>query len=359
MSRSTLHRIGGNRLSDASNLDVEFMTVRIDKKDLDRLVKVHKLFNSPLHGEAASARARAEAILAKYGKGIEDLASVLRGDAQAKEPQPDWSGFTFYDMNNPDHRAAYAEAERTDWTARARKEKPERDAVIKRYGSEEAVLAPCVREAKLREAVRQWSVFYDPPNQRWTKSIDGWTGLYSQIPTNVREALSAAYPLPVTIDEAWTEYSYWEKRDRDIGLILENTSDTQLDMPAHGRWEIVRDLLEAGLRVRTINDVLIRQRHFVGREYNMPNVEEAVLADLEVLAEMAKTPPESAVQTGHVHNGQRETATQRREEVIRLLSNLDTVALSDREIARRVGVSPQTVGNIRRRLMVKATAKVA
>ena len=130
-------------------------------------------------------------------------------------------------------------------------------------------------------------------------------------------------------------------------------------MPAHGRWEIVRDLLEAGLRVRTINDVLIRQRHFVGREYNMPNVEEAVLADLEVLAEMAKTPPESAVQTGHVHNGQRETATQRREEVIRLLSNLDTVALSDREIARRVGVSPQTVGNIRRRLMVKATAKVA
>jgi DNA-binding Lrp family transcriptional regulator len=45
------------------------------------------------------------------------------------------------------------------------------------------------------------------------------------------------------------------------------------------------------------------------------------------------------------------TASDRREEVIRLLSNVDTTTLADREIARMVGVSPQTVGNIRRRII--------
>ena len=68
-----------------------------------------------------------------------------------------------------------------------------------------------------------------------------------------------------------------------------------------------------------------------------------MLADLEHLAR-TQTTPISPVQTGH-----HATATARRAEVERLLSDPATATLPDRKIARRVGVSPQTVGNIRRR----------
>jgi hypothetical protein len=68
----------------------------------------------------------------------------------------------------------------------------------------------------------------------------------------------------------------------------------------------------------------------------------------------AKTASDASVQTE-----QHATARDRRAEVIRLLSNFNGPALSDREIARRVGVSPRTVGNIPRRLAVEASAKAA
>jgi hypothetical protein len=266
-------------------------------------------------------------------------------------PEPGPHGFTFYDMDNPDHMAAWAESDRKRRAERARKEAPEREAVLSRYSSMDAAIAPCEREVLLRMSVRKWAVFHDAPNQRWTKSIDGCRELWiREMTPRVRLALSTAYPLPGTVQQAKAEYDYWECRDRELGLVLEDTSDTQLDLAARGRREIVRDLLETGLRARTLGEVLIRQRHLVASESVMVEVEQAVLADLEHLAAMAASTPDPAVHTGHAQAGQRETATDRRAEVIRLLSNVDTAYLSDREIARRVGVSPQTVGNIRRRL---------
>jgi hypothetical protein len=50
--------------------------------------------------------------------------------------------------------------------------------VIKRYGSEEAALAPCEREQLLRAAVKKWSKFCAKPYQRWTQSIDGYSDAY-------------------------------------------------------------------------------------------------------------------------------------------------------------------------------------
>jgi hypothetical protein len=214
--------------------------------------------------------------------------------------------------------------------------------VIARYGSADAAIAPCEREALLRAAVSQWSMPCDAPHQRWTRQIGEWTDrIMGDMPALVRDALSAAYPLPVTIGEAKAEYDYWERRDREMGLVLEDTSDTQLDLAAGGRLEIVRGLIETRLRAQSLADVLVRQRYLVARECSMVEVEQAVLADLEHLSAVAEPTA--------VHNGQRETATDRRAEVIRLQSNVDTADLSGREIARRVGVSPQTVGNIRRR----------
>jgi hypothetical protein len=47
----------------------------------------------------------------------------------------------------------------------------EREAVIKRYGSNAAVLVPCEREKLLKAAVRQWSKFYTTGEPEWTTSI--------------------------------------------------------------------------------------------------------------------------------------------------------------------------------------------
>jgi DNA-binding CsgD family transcriptional regulator len=341
--------------------------------DLDKLAKIWALTDSPNRGEAAAARNRAEALLKAHGKTIADVPEMLRQRQSATDrasaggaPEPGQHGFTFYDMNNPEHMAAWAESDRTRRAERARKEAPEREAVISRYGSVDAAIDPCEREVLLRMSVRKWAIFHDAPNQRWTKSIDGSCELWiREMKPRVRLALSIAYPLPQTVQEAKTEYDYWECRDRELGLVLEDTRDTQLDLAARGRREIVLDLLETGLRARTLGEVLIRQRYIVARECSMPEVEQAILADLEHLAAMAERAPapapapEAAVQTGRVHNGQRETATDRRAEVIRLLSNVDTAHLSDREIARQVGVSPQTVGNLRRRLADEKLAEAA
>jgi DNA invertase Pin-like site-specific DNA recombinase len=80
-------------------------------------------------------------------------------------------------------------------------------------------------------------------------------------------------------------------------------------------------------------------------------VEEGLIEDLEHFAALEKS---AGVHFGRAPGAHDtvplRTATERRAEVKRLLSNVDTAHLSDREIARRVGVSPQTVGNIRRRM---------
>src|SRR4051794_907443 len=51
------------------------------------------------------------------------------------------------------------------------------------------------------------------------------------------------------------------------------------------------------------------------------------------------------------------TAKQRRDEIVRILNDFILAALSDQEIAQRVGTSPSTVANIRRRLATKAKAE--
>jgi DNA-binding CsgD family transcriptional regulator len=312
---------------------------------IELLRKIWARTSSSFAPEAANAREKAATLLARYGKTVADIPDLLAANAKTSGPAQEWAGFTFYDINNPDHMAAQAESNRKWRSERAGTEAPEREAVISRYGSVDAAIAPCEREVLLRESVLQWSTPCDPPHQRWTKRIGEWEGPYSDIPSHVREALSAAYPLPTTIEEAGAEYNYWQRRDHEMGLVLEDTSHTQLDLAADGRRKIVRDLLETGLRAQTIADVLVRQRHRMAHEYSMPEVEQAVLADLEHLTKIAETAPRQPVQTGQA----RTTASDRRAEVIRLLSNVDSAHLSDREIARLVGVSPQTVGNIRRK----------
>ena len=142
-------------------------------------------------------------------------------------------------------------------------------------------------ETILREAVLKWCVFQKPPyDPRWIETIDGQRDPYplDKMKLRVRKALSKAIPLPTNITDAFAEYTMWEKRDREMQLALGSMGDTQLDLPAAFRREIVRNLLEVGLRARSIAEVLIRQRHMIDAQMSMPEIDQAVLLDLEGLA---------------------------------------------------------------------------
>jgi DNA-binding NarL/FixJ family response regulator len=315
----------------------------IDPASIERLRKIWALTESPNAGEAAAARARAKVFAAKYGYANADIPGLLATKAKTSTAGNGSAGFTFHNMNDPDHVRAFQAADRKRRTERARKEAPERAEVLARYGGLDAVLAWTEREQLLRSAVAQWSEFERPPHDRWISSIDGHRReTFSDAPARVITALSLAYALPATIAAAAAEYAAWERRDRDIGLAIEDTTDSQLDLPAYIRRDIVRRLLATGLRASSVTEILIRQRYLVNSGYSDTAVEQAVLMDLEKLAAGVGDTPKPPVQSGQP----RMTTSARRSEVIKLLSKVD---MSDREIARMVGVSPQTVGNLRRK----------
>jgi hypothetical protein len=258
--------------------------------DLDRLAKIWKLTTSPNPGEAASARNRAQATVEREGKTLADIPGLLSAIHAAKPtaaPQPNafnpFAGFDDYmEEKEPGYKAQRARRA----AEQQQQEKDELAGLVAKYGSEDAIIQLSPLEAKLRAAVLKWCVFQKPPyDTRWIDSIDGHSESYrhDKITSRVKNALSKAIPLPLTVTDAFNEYTMWNKRDRERQLVFENLGDTQLDLPSAFRQEIVRRLFEVELRARNIAEVLIRQRHLVDGQISNPEIEQAVLLDLEGL----------------------------------------------------------------------------
>jgi DNA-binding CsgD family transcriptional regulator len=323
--------------------------------DAAKLLKVTALLDSPNEGECAAALRTANKMLAAAGKRWRDLPAIL-GAPPAAPPRaaaaaptrpatPAAAPQSFEDRmeeKEPGYKARCARAQ----AQRAQEQAAARAAVIEKYGSQDAAVAPSVMEATVdaamapfvREEMRQFS------NGRFPrKTLDGWSSYGDPVPPHVGAAVRAALPLPTTLAEAKAETDAWHERERELGAIYGPDGDW-LSLGCGLRLQIVTALLYHDLRATSLEDAIVRHRAIRGRGF-VPNSEEAdaMIADIEQLARM------QAVTTNPVQSGRLATATDRRSEVLRLLSNLDTVALSDREIGRRVGVSPQTVGNLRRR----------
>lgn len=182
----------------------------MDAKEIERLKKLKALFDSPNKGEADNAKAAAATLLKKHGKVLADMDQVLAGQVAQPEGIKIPSFGEFLRQKDP---AAYERwcGEQID---KQKKDIKDRAEVIVRYGSVEAVLAPCEREKLLRKAVRKWSKFWPPPAERWTRSIDGCQSAYKfanddkDVPKRVLDAISQAYPLPDNIEDAIAEYAY-------------------------------------------------------------------------------------------------------------------------------------------------------
>ncbi|WP_134724823.1 helix-turn-helix domain-containing protein [Paracoccus luteus] len=301
------------------------MNARPSKLDTDKLRKLHALMTrGATEGERAAAKAKAEGLARAAGLTLDAALSILDASTQPSAGNP-FAGF-----------ADWMEAREPGWKTEQARRNAEREAkrlaryqaLLGEYGSEKALFAATRPEQLLRKALA--------PLRAKRNGLDGFKDWLAGNPTEAMwQAMRGAVPFPDTLAGIWDELRGWEKL-MDDRYCFEPYYETPPHIWARqAALEHLMDRMPApsfdGLRLR-----LDWVAHLNAREVIRDNLDDQALvaamrADLEALA---------AVQSG------RHSRSSARTQVLALLHGVQR--LSDREIARRVGCSPQTVGNIRR-----------
>lgn len=304
--------------------------------DLDRLAKVAALLRrGATSGERAAAEAAASRIAAAAGLTPDEALSKLDGAEKRRAER---------ERQDEHPRRAYT------WEEYAQEEVARAEAkwkaAVDRYGDPGDLFKETERERRLREALEplERRRAYDLGEGSYVHGFDEWT---SGPPTGrVLAAVAAAFPLPVSISDALAEWRSWEdlhrRRERyDTGDIpphvrvrvaaLESILDTLAaatwaEMDARLEWEHER--LESGCDFRQYEE--------------RAACHERLKADLAQLRRQSVQSEQAAASSAPL------TASERRRLVIEALG--ETPDASDRDIARRFGVSPTTVGTLRRKL---------
>lgn len=306
-------------------------------------------------GERAAAASRMEALARSAGMTVAEAVSKL------DTPPPTTRGGAADFFDTPFFREAMArrEQERSGrW-----------NAALREYGSEEAVFASGPWEQALEDACERFVVRKETTGWR-IGSLWGWDAFSFEDPAQeIVDAVETAYPMPMNVRQAWAEFMFWDKLGRDREARGSGWGDPS--PPVAVRSRLVERLLDT-MPAETLNDLRARLSWMDWRNdletAPDPKEERARLATLRADVERMGArirEQEDAVQNGHrckpapgfyeqpakpsapVQSGQsRRTNADKRRAVLDLLGQ----GLADREIARRVGVSPQTVGNVRRSL---------
>ena len=238
-------------------------------------------------------------------------------------------------------------------------------------------------------------------------TLQGWDGgRWGQLPPAAQAAVAGAYASPASVREAWAEFRFWEKLADDRVAFFEHHDH---DVRVRGRTSFIEHLLDT-MPARSMGDLRARldwMQHLHDRGWNRSDPEDGELlavlrADVERMGARLREQDAADVQDGQgsersqsnsgpastVQNGQeqgcpssgypstatpefyeevvkpdqgaasvqsgylRRTNADKRRDVLALLNDrageTGAVPLTDREIARRAGVSPTTVGTIRR-----------
>jgi len=319
------------------------------KLDTEKFAKIYSLMNSTTYdGEREAARDRAEAVACAAGMTFEEAVDVISAPASspsdaAPTMQNPFAGFADYmEKHEPGYKARAAEEARQREEARLK----EQAELIDRYGSEDAVMAPCVKEAMLEKACAHLA---EVEEDGYVSNLDGW-GLVSKnedLPDSVRRAVSQAYPLPTSVVEAWDEWQYWSRRWHERVTLEPYLEFNPLQVSA--RLAVLEELLFS-LPAKALEDVLARldrfeelcnQGFYVEHE-DQDRFIKQFRNDIGFLS--------NCVQVGRKAPF---TNAKKRDAVLEYLKCPERSLLSDREIARIVGVSPQTVNNWRKRLNVQ------
>ena len=210
-----------------------------------------------------------------------------------------------------------------------------RTAVITRYGSEAAALLPCDRERTLRETT--WHLVM-PGNPETGPSLMGWRdGAAATMPPEVRRDVSTAIRRPAGPDEAAAEAAYWSERAET----REALDAGPLPVWVRARQAILKEVLGQP-QVRTPPTPPPAPPPPVALSTSAQAVDANQGHDEPTASEGDQEQDDDA---GVDQAGQ---AKRTREEARVAVRALLGENLTDREIARRVDVSPSTVAAVRR-----------
>lgn len=309
----------------------------VSKLDMDKLRKVRALMDGgKTEGERQAAIRKAEAIAARAGLTLK--AALSRLDAQVKQA----AGNPFTAKNPFQDFGDWMEAKEPGWKAKEAQRRAAKEAarlacckeLLAEYGSEDAVFAPTDLEAALRDAL---APFIDESNSLW-----GYRGFrYIDGPTpEMWQAMRAAVRVPETVQEAWAAYEAHEARtDARIAFCPDYTS-----WEWEEAWRSALEHILDNLRTPTTEGIAARLdwlECLANRD-----MARGIDADRNLIASL-QSDFAAFVASNSRHSGH-STAARRRAAVLDLLATAP--GLSDREIARRAGCSPQTVGNWRRKM---------
>lgn len=322
----------------------------------DRLAKLLALAGSNHDGEATAALRKAGEMLKAAGLSFTDVAERLKEPAaptvQTGHQQHGPARTHSFDFGE------WMEAREPGWKAQQAAQHAERNRqraearrlVLERYGSEEAAIARDPREQALHDGALPWlesPVEQEEPHLagRWHNRMGGWSlNDFRGDPVEpCRAAIMAALPLPTSLRAAREEVRAWEARNDELCAILENWGEIHLDLPAAYRMGVVRRMYERDMPIATLDDLLVRLEFADGCDDTISTCDAvpSILDAFRKLVVQGEVP-------APVHSGQPARAADRRAAVLTLLSSPDTAAWSDRAIARATGVSPTTVGALRR-----------
>ncbi|PWE52894.1 winged helix-turn-helix domain-containing protein [Metarhizobium album] len=168
-------------------------------------------------------------------------------------------------------------------------------------------------------------------------------------------AIAAAYPMPRTIGEAMAEVKVWNKLRWDRGVFHDDIYGYNEEPEVHVRTKMVEDFLATApvQNWQDLEDRFAWKKYEFESEYLDPVVRndpfmDRIEDDFRILRDRATTPTQSEERLQPAQNGQRRTNADKATMVREILTA--EPSLSDREISRRAGVSPQTVSNWRARL---------
>ncbi len=303
------------------------------KSDEAKFRKVRAMMDGgATDGERAAAKGRAEAIAAKAGW---DLHTAIQFD-DAKSSAP---------ATAP--RASTTQTWEEYWEkGRAEREASFRDAE-RQHGPSEQAFAETERERQLRLNLKPMAVRskYSNSSKTYISGFGSWT--VGAPDDAVLAALDRAYPMPTNIESAMAEWQEWEDLSE-----LRSAYDRDYDTPIHVRCRVdaLVSMLDS-IPIRSWDDFEIRmqwRRMSIERD-RWHDIRDDLAQHDRLASDLAflRTLKVAPVQTGQQREHLTRTNADKRAAVLSMLDG--NPELSNREIARRAGVSPQTVSTWRKR----------
>lgn len=312
--------------------------------DTAKLAKVRALMeHGATEGERAAARRKAEVIAQAAGLELDAALSKLDDRAAAPKTMAD----AFNDLfNSPAMREHRARRERE------RLEKCQR--LLKEFGSREAIFAETEHERLLSAAtehLKRWGQWNDNGRIiRYVSDLDGWDRYDgTRLPHSVKTAVMGAFPMPETLAGAFAEWTEWQALYDRRSAFVGDREEYQLALWVLAREEMLEWMLDswsdptfegAQTRVKWLHHwecVREIQRKGTATALKM------LMVDL-VMLKMDAEPDRPAASW---------RTADKRAAVLAMLAAQP--GLSDREIARRLAVSPQTVNTWRKKRAKEAS----